>query len=170
MLLLASVLLLASPEAERLLLGPSPFFRREGLEQAVRANDWALVEKAARSKHWDARRLAAEALGAKVPPELLKDPVAVVREAAVRALDTKAPLDLVLPLLRDKDDAVRASAAWALRGRRASRQLRPLLRDTSPTVRYAAMAALGRTNDLLSLAKRPSLAVSVPALSSLIQP
>jgi len=168
MLWLASVLLLTgSPETERMLLGPSPFFRREGLERAVRAGDWELVARAARSIHWDARRLAAGALGPKTPPQLLKDPVSVVREAAARALDRFAPRDLLVELLKDHDDAVRAAAAWALRDRRATRELKPLLRDPSPTVRYAALAAMGRFNDLLSLSKRSRLSVSVPALAAL---
>ncbi|MCK6460775.1 MAG: hypothetical protein L6Q95_12895, partial [Planctomycetes bacterium] len=118
-----ALLLLLSPEAERLLLGESPFFRQEGMERAVAEGDVELLLRAARSPLWDARRLAAEALGPRTPPGLLKDPVAVVREAAVRALGTAAPEEALLLLLADKDDAVRAEAAWAMRDGPSKRAL-----------------------------------------------
>ncbi len=150
-----------------MLLGPSPFFRREGAERALREGDMELLQKAARGKYWDARRAAAEALGRKAPAELLKDPVASVREAAVRALDLDAPTEPLILLLKDPDDAVRASAAWALRGRRAGKHLRRLLRDPSPTVRFAVLAATGDRSQLIALSKRPQLEVAVPALAAL---
>ena len=59
MTLLLSLLLLASPESERMLLGPSPFFRHEGMVRAVREGDRDLLERAARSARWDSRRMAA---------------------------------------------------------------------------------------------------------------
>jgi len=162
-----SLLLLLTPETERLLLGPSPFFRHEGAQRALRDGDIALLHKAARSNFWDARRLAATALGKKAPVAMLEDPVAVVREAALRALGTDAPADAVVRLLKDSDDAVRAAAAWALVGRAASRDLRPLLRDPSPTVRIAALAAMGRVSELRVLSTKPSLGVAVAALHAL---
>ncbi|MHC5044794.1 MAG: HEAT repeat domain-containing protein, partial [Planctomycetota bacterium] len=127
------ILLLLSPETERLLLGPSPFFRAEGMERALREGDNELLLRASKSPHWDARRLAAIALGKHTPPRLLRDPVAVVREAAVRALDRRAPAADVIVLLKDEDDAVRAAAAWALRGTETKRPLQALLRDPAPS-------------------------------------
>ncbi|MHC4930733.1 MAG: HEAT repeat domain-containing protein [Planctomycetota bacterium] len=167
MVILTGLLLLLAPETERMLLGPSPFFRQEGMERARREQDFELLKMAARSTVWDARRLAAEALGARTPHELLKDPVVVVREAALRALADQAPTELVVPLLRDPDDAVRAAAAWAMVGRRTRKGLAPLLRDSSPTVRVAAMAALGHHSALLSLAKKRDPGVAGPALYAL---
>jgi HEAT repeat protein len=163
----AALLLLLSPETERMLLGPSPFFRREGIERALRLGETELIVRAARSRHWDARRVAAAAMGPEAPLELLKDPVAVVREAAARALDTHAPPEALIPLLKDPDDAVRAAAAWALRGRREKRHVKPLLQDESPGVRLVALAALGRNGDLIAMSKRDSLAEAVPALALL---
>ena len=93
------------------------------MERAVAEGDLDLLRRAARSPLWDVRRLAAVGLGPRTPPELLKDPVAVVREAAVRALGTKAPEEALLALLADKDDAVRAEAAWALRNASSKRAL-----------------------------------------------
>lgn len=167
MWLLAGVLLLASPGAERMLLGPSPFFRHEGMVRAVREHDIALLHEAAESKYWDARRLAAEALGPMTPEALLKDPVAVVREAAVRALDVKASEADLLRLLADKDDAVRAAAAWALRERTNKAPVRALLRDPSPAVRVAALASVGRFATLRRMAGDKDLAEAVPALRML---
>jgi HEAT repeat protein len=167
MWLLVGALLLASPGAERMLLGPSPFFRHEGMVRARREHDVALLHKAAESKYWDARRLAAEALGPLTPPELLKDPVAVVREAAVRALDVKAPEADLLRLLADKDDAVRAAAAWALRERTNRAPVRALLDDPSIAVRVAALASVGRLSTLRRMAADKDLAEAVPALRML---
>ena len=163
----AALLLLLSPETERMLLGPSPFFRREGVERALRLGETEILVRAAKSRHWDARRVAAGALGARAPVVLLKDPVAAVREAAARALDAAAPEPDLVVLLKDDDDAVRAAAAWALRGRHASRHLKPLLSDPSPGVRVVALAALGRKGDLLAMSRRSSLAEAVPALAVL---
>ena len=86
MVLTAAVLalLLCAPDSERMLLGPSPFFRKEAVARAVRDGDRALLVRAAHSEHWDARALAAEALGRDTPPDLLDDRVAVVRAAALR--------------------------------------------------------------------------------------
>ena len=161
------ILLLLSPETERLLLGPSPFFRAEGMERALREKDYELLLRASKSPHWDARRLAAQALGKSTPVRLLGDPVAVVREAAVRALDRRAPAEAVIALLGDGDDAVRAAAAWALRGTESKRALQPLLRDPVPSVRFAALAATGHFARLRTLAARDELAVAVPALAAL---
>jgi len=161
------ILILLSPETERLLLGPSPFFRAEGMERALRERDYELLLRASKSRHWDARRLAAIALGKNTPPRLLEDPVAAVREAAVRALDRRAPAQRVIALLKDEDDAVRAAAAWALRGTESKRPLQPLLRDPSPSVRFAALAATGNFARLRTLADRDDLAVAVPALVAL---
>jgi HEAT repeat protein len=167
MLELAFVLLLATPETERLVLGPSPFFRAEGVERARRSGDRELLERAARSNLWDARRLAAQALGHAAPAELLDDPVAVVREAAVRALGAKAPDDRLVALLEDEDDAVRAGAAWALVGRTPSRAVRALARDPSLEVRVAGLAAAGSFGKLTSLSKDKDLATAVAALHAL---
>jgi HEAT repeat protein len=164
---LFALLLILSPEAERLLLGESPFFRHEGMERAVAEGDIELLLRAARSPLWDVRRLAAEGLGPRTPPELLKDPVAVVREAAVRALGTKAPEEALLPLLQDKDDAVRAEAAWAMRDASSKRALQPLRNDPSPTVVATALAATGSFPALRSAAARDDLGVAVPALIAL---
>ncbi|MHC4137251.1 MAG: HEAT repeat domain-containing protein [Planctomycetota bacterium] len=161
------ILVLLSPETERLLLGPSPFFRAEGMERALREGDHELLLRASKSPHWDARRLAAIALGRNTPPRLLEDPVAVVREAAVRSLDRRAPAEGVIALLKDKDDAVRAAAAWALRGTDARRPLQALLRDPAPSVRFAALAATGNFARLRTLAAKDDLAVAVPALVAL---
>ena len=49
------LLLLLSPETERLLLGESPFFRHEGMERARAEGDKELLRKAAMSTQWDAR-------------------------------------------------------------------------------------------------------------------
>lgn len=166
----AALLLLlvpASPESERLLLGPGPFFRQEGMERALREGDEALLLRAAKSPQWDARRLAAIGLGPKAPPELLDDKVAVVREAAVRALDAAAPEERLLALLGDRDDSVRAAAAWALRARASKKELRALLRDPSPTVATAALAATGGFGQLRSLARSPRLDEAVPAIEAL---
>lgn len=161
------LLLLLSPESERLLLGDSPFFRHEGMERAVAEGDTDLLLRAARSPLWDVRRLAAEGLGHGTPPELLEDPVAVVREAAVRALGTKAPEQALLALLADKDDAVRAEAVWAMRDAASKRALQPLRDDRSPTVAAAALAVTGSFGVLRSAAARDDLAVAVPALFAL---
>jgi HEAT repeat protein len=161
------ILLLLSPETERLLLGPSPFFRAEGMERALREKDYELLLRASKSRHWDARRLAAIALGKNTPPRLLKDPVAVVREAAVRSLDRHAPAADVIALLQDEDDAVRAAAAWALRGTDSRRPFQPLLRDPVSSVRFAALAATGNFARLRTLAAKDDLAVAVPALAAL---
>jgi len=161
------MLVLLSPETERLLLGPSPFFRAEGMERALREKDYELLLRASKSRHWDARRLAAIALGKNTPPRLLQDPVAVVREAAVRSLDRRAPAADVIALLQDEDDAVRAAAAWALRGTDSKRPLQPLLRDPVSSVRFAALAATGRFARLRTLAGKDDLAVAVPALAAL---
>jgi HEAT repeat protein len=162
-----TLVLLLSPETERLLLGDNPFFRWEGMERARGEGDIGLLLRAARSPHWDARRCAAEGLGPKAPPDLLKDPVAAVREAAVRALDLAAPEASLAALLKDMDDAVRAEAAWALRAASSRRPLQPLVRDPSPTVRFAAMAALGDWGQLRALAAREELDLAVPALAAL---
>jgi len=167
MVWLVGLLLLGSPETERMLLGPSPFFREEGLRRAVAESDQALIEAAARSPHWDARRLAALALGSRCPRELLDDPVAVVREAAVRALDTACPPERLGELAKDEDDAVRAAVAWALRATRAHRALRELRRDPSITVQVTALAASGRFSDLKTMATRRELPLAVPALWAL---
>ncbi|MDH3592171.1 MAG: HEAT repeat domain-containing protein, partial [Planctomycetota bacterium] len=164
---LVGLLLILSPETERMLLGPSPFFRHEGMERAVAADDIALLQKAAASTRWDARRAAAIGLGVKTPVALLKDPVAAVREAAARALDVHGPEPLLLKLLADKDDAVRAAAAWALRARTNKAPLRKLWRDPSPSVRVAALAAAGGLAQLRKMASDKSLAVAVPALAML---
>jgi len=161
------LLLLLSPETERLLLGESPFFRYEGMERAVAEGDTELLLRAAHSTLWDVRRLAALGLGPRSPPELLKDPVAVVREAAVRALSTAAPEEALLVLLHDSDDAVRAEAAWAMRGASSKTPLQPLLRDPSPTVRIAAFAATGSFGRLRSAAAKDDLETAVPALIAL---
>jgi HEAT repeat protein len=161
------LLLLLSPETERLLLGDNPFFRREGMERALAEGDLELLRRAARSTHWDARWFAAEALGPRTPPELLKDPVAVVREAAIRALGIAAPEEALVALARDADDAVRAEAAWALRAASSKRPLQPLLRDPSPTVRMAALAATGTWGQLRTFAAREELDVAVPAIIAL---
>ena len=152
MTLLVAFVLLASPETERMLLGPSPFFRTEGMERAVREERTDLLLRAAESTAWDARRVAAIALGKKVPVALLRDPVAVVRAAAVTSLDTSAPVETLLSLLNDADDSIRAAAVWALRDADKASALRPLLRDPSLSVRLATMAASGRQRDLLKLA------------------
>jgi HEAT repeat protein len=159
--------LLLSPETERLLLGESPFFRYEGMERARAEGDIELLIRAARAPQWDARRWAAEGLGPRTPPELLDDPVAVVREAAVRALGTAAPEEALVKLLKDKDDAVRAEAAWAFRKASSKRALQPLLDDPSPTVRVAALAASGNAAKLRTLAAREEIEVAVPALIAL---
>ncbi|MDH3590423.1 MAG: HEAT repeat domain-containing protein [Planctomycetota bacterium] len=164
---LVIVLLLASPETERFLLGPNPFFRHDGMERAVRDKDIALLGRAAESPYWDARRVAAEGLGRQTPAALLRDPVAAVREAAIRGLGTAAPVADVVRLLEDPDDAVRAAAAWALLGRSRGAPLRALLRDPSPTVRIAALGATGSAARLRALAGRASLADAVPALYAL---
>ncbi|MGQ0614703.1 MAG: vWA domain-containing protein [Planctomycetaceae bacterium] len=164
---LLALVLLFSPEAERMLLGPSPFFRREGAERALRDGDRALLFRAAAAPAWDARLWAVEALGPGAPPLLLEDPVAAVREAAVRALDRAAPSELLHPLLADPDDAVRAAAAWALRGRAKSAALRPLLKDPWESVRMAALAASGDERALRRLAASNDPAEAVPALAAL---
>jgi len=164
---LLGLLMIASPEAERLLLGPSPFFRREGVELATREGDEALLVRAARSGPWDARRFAALALGPRTPPELLNDRVAAVREAALVALDLAAPEEVALPLLADPDDAVRAAAAWALRGRAKPSALRALAKDPWPSVRVAALAASGDAGALRVLASDADPGDAVPALAAL---
>ncbi|HEX5138518.1 MAG TPA: HEAT repeat domain-containing protein [Planctomycetota bacterium] len=164
---LVVLLLILSPEAERLLLGESPFFRHEGMERAVAEGDVDLLKRAARSPLWDVRRLAAEGLGPRTPPELLKDPVAVVREAAVRALGTGAPEETLLLLLKDKDDAVRAEAVWAMRDAPSKRAVQPLRNDPSPTVATAALAVTGSFGPLRTAAARDDLGVAVPALAAL---
>jgi len=161
------LLLLLSPETERLLLGESPFFRHEGMERAREEGDVELLLKAAGSPLWDVRRCAAEGLGPRTPPALLRDPVAVVREAAVRALGTTAPEEALVRLLEDRDDAVRAEAAWALRRASSKRALQPLLIDPSPTVRAAALAATGAWGRLRTQAARDELDLAVPALIAL---
>ncbi|MFI5402488.1 MAG: HEAT repeat domain-containing protein, partial [Planctomycetota bacterium] len=161
------LVLLLSPETERLLLGESPFFRHEGMERARGEGDFDLLLKAARSPLWDVRRCAAEGLGPRTPPELLKDPVAVVREAAVRALGPAAPEHALLLLLSDKDDAVRAEAVWALHAASSKKGIQSLLTDPSPTVRIAAIAATGASGRLRVLAAREELEASVPALIAL---
>jgi hypothetical protein len=161
------LLLQASPESERLLLGKGPFFRQEGMERAVREGDTELLHRAAKSAHWDARRLAAIGLGPQAPPELLDDKVAVVREAAVRALDLAAPEARLLALLDDPDDAVRAAAAWALRARSSKAEVRALLRDPSPAVVTAALAASGGLGQLRTLARSQRLDEAVPAIEAL---
>ncbi len=155
---------LGSPETERMLLGPSPFFRSEGMERAVRERDWGLLQQAARSTAWDARRLAARGLGPRTPPELLQDPVAQVREAALLGLDLLAPEALVRPLLTDGDDAVRAAAAWALRGRGESAALRALQNDPAPMVAATALAAGGQFARLRTLAGAREIEVALPAI------
>ncbi len=162
LLLLLSAL--ASPETERMLLGPSPFLRNEGMERAVREQDWGLLARAAGSTAWDARRLAALGLGPRTPPELLKDPVASVREAALLGLDLLAPEQMVLPLLLDEDDAVRTAAAWALRGRGDGAALRALHGDATPMVAATALAASGQFARLRTLAAARELDVALPAL------
>ncbi|MEM8883896.1 MAG: hypothetical protein AAGD14_07505, partial [Planctomycetota bacterium] len=167
MTLLCFLLLLASPENERLLLGKSPFFRIEGMERARRAGDVALLQRAARSNHWDARRAAALALGSGTPVALLKDPVAVVRAAAIEALDTTAPEDALWLRTRDPDSAVRAAAAWALRDASRKSNLKRLLDDPVLDVRLAAMAAMGRRRELLRLARDKDLGTALGALAAL---
>ena len=164
---LCALLLLCSPESERLLLGPSPFFRYDGMERARREKDWDLLVRAAKSPKWDARRWAVIALGSRAPEALAKDPVAVVRAAAIAALDTDLPESLLLEALRDDDDAVRAAAAWALRKSPVASKLKPLLKDPAPSVRLAAMGAAHRRQDLLRLVKGKDLALAVGALGVL---
>ncbi len=162
-----ALLLLLSPETERLLLGESPFFRHEGMERAKAEGDVELLLRAARSPLWDVRRCAAEGLGPRTPADLLRDPVPVVREAAVRALGTAAPEEALVRLLEDRDDAVRAEAAWALRRASSKRALQPLLIDPSPTVRAAALGATGAWGRLRTQAARDELELAVPALIAL---
>jgi HEAT repeat protein len=161
------LVLLLSPETERLLLGESPFFRHEGMERARAEGDTELLLNAARSPLWDVRRCAAEGLGPRTPPELLKDPVAVVREAAARALGTAAPEEALLSLLNDRDDAVRAEALWALRASPSKRAVQSLLDDPSPTVRTAALAVTGAWGRLRTQAARDELELAIPALIAL---
>jgi HEAT repeat protein len=153
MQVLCALLLFLSPETERLLLGPSPFFRYEGMERARRAGDVALLAHAAQSPQWDTRRLAAIALGPRCPETLVDDPVAVVRAAAIESLDLAIPRDVLLKHVKDTDDAVRAAAVWALRASNVQSRLRPLLKDPAPSVRLAAMGAMNRRSELLRLAK-----------------
>ncbi|MCZ6788277.1 MAG: HEAT repeat domain-containing protein [Planctomycetota bacterium] len=163
----ALVLLLFAPDSERMLLGQSPFFRKEAVERAVRDGDRGLLVRAAHSEHWDARALAAEALGHDTPPDLLDDRVAVVRAAALRALGTRAPKSKAIALLTDPDDAVREAAAWALLGRRAGHHLGKLRKDDAVSVRMAVLAAVGDFPRLKRLATRRDPAVAVPALIAL---
>jgi len=165
--LICALLLFASPETERLLLGPSPFFRAEGMERARAAGDAKLLEKAAASKHWDARRLAAIALGPRTPKSLLDDPVATVRAAAIAALDTHAPEEKLLALAGDEDDAVRAAAVWALRDASVKSKLRDALDDPFVSVRVAALATTGRRRTLLRLARGDDAGEAVAALAAL---
>ncbi|MHC4449430.1 MAG: HEAT repeat domain-containing protein [Planctomycetota bacterium] len=167
MTVLCALLLLCSPETERLLLGPSPFFRHDGMERALREGDLALLGRAAASPHWDARRLAAQALGARAPASLLRDPVAVVRAAAVAALDSRADASQLLALLADPDDAVRAHVVWALRDAQVGSKLRGALKDPFVSVRVNAMAATGRHRELLRMARRDDLGLAVAALAAL---
>jgi len=157
----------ADAETERLLLGPNPFFRREGMERAVRARDEALLLRAAGSPHWDARVFAATGLGAATPLALLDDPVAAVREAAVKALDLAAPLPHLAKLASDPDDSVRAAAAWALRGAKRPSLLAPLARDPWPSVRAAACAARGDFSRLREAADGGDLGEAVVALAAI---
>lgn len=165
--LLGGALALLDPGTERLLLGESPFFRREGIERALREGDEALILRAAESSYWDARRLAALALGPRTPPALLGDPVAAVREAAVRGLDLLAPPEKLIPLLKDRDDAVRAAAAWALRSAQASDALRALAKDPAISVRVAALAARREFARLRVMSDGPPLGDAVCALAAL---
>jgi len=167
MLYLCALLLFCSPESERLLLGPSPFFRYEGMERARRDQEWELLGRAAKSTKWDARRLAVLALGPRAPESLVNDPVAVVRAAAIAALDVELPEAVLLAKLDDPDDSVRAAAAWALRKSPVATKLRPLFKDPSPSVRLAALGAAGRRSDLLRLANGKDLALAVGALGVL---
>ncbi|MHC4939446.1 MAG: HEAT repeat domain-containing protein [Planctomycetota bacterium] len=164
---LCALLLLCSPETERLLLGPSPFFRHDGVERALRERDVALLARAAASSHWDARMLAARALGAQTPTELLKDPVAVVRAAAIAALDTAAEQERLLELLSDPDDAVRAQAVWALREAPVKSKLRAALKDPFVSVRMNALATTGRRRELLKMARGDELGMAIAALAAL---
>ncbi len=153
-----------APDAERMLLGASPFFRHEGMERAQADQDWELLRRAAAKGPWDARRLAAIGLGPRTPHALLRDPVASVRLAAVEALDNGAPEFELRRLASDKDDAVRAAVAWALRTTRQRTGLRALSRDPSPAVRRAASAALGDFTRLRRDAQSEDPGVAVPAL------
>jgi len=167
MLLLCGLLLFCAPETERLLLGPSPFFRYEGMERARRDNDLALLGRAAQSTRWDVRWLAALALGPRTPESLADDPVAVVRAAAIASLDVALSDDVLIKRLSDSDDAVRAAAAWALRASRVSSRLKPLYRDRFASVRLAALGAGHRRNDLMRLATGGDLGLAVGALGVL---
>jgi len=165
--LVCALLLLCSPETERLLLGPSPFFRYEGMERARRDNDLEILGRAAQSGQWDARWLAALALGPRTPESLVGDPVAVVRAAAIRSLDVALPDSVLIAKLTDPDDAVRAAAAWALRASRVNSRLKPLFTDRFASVRLAALGAAQRRNDLLRLAGGDDLGMAVGALGVL---
>ncbi len=162
------ILLAGTPDTEQLLLGTSPFFRAEAADAALRAGDFDLLARAAVCEKWDARRLAAERLGGKTPAALLKDPIAVVREAALRALGDRAPLQARMKLLGDADDAVRTAAAWSLMGeRKAAKRLRVLRKDKAVMVRMAAFAALSDWAELRKLAERRDPSDAVPALIAL---
>jgi len=167
--LLCALLLFCSPETERLLLGPSPFFRYEGMERARREGDLELLGRAAQSGQWDARWLAALALGPRTPESLVNDPVAVVRAAAIRSLDVTLPESVLIAKLKDPDDSVRAAAVWALRTSSVASKIKPLLKDPSVSVRLAAMGASGRRRDLLRLAHGNDLGLAVGALGVLGQ-
>ena len=121
-----ALLLLLSPETERLLMGPSPFFRFEGMQRALCEGDLELLGRATQSAQWDVRLLAARALGPRTPVQLVDDRVAVVRAAAIEALGVTVPEKKLIERLGDDDDAVRAAAAWALRFTQSPSRLRPL--------------------------------------------
>jgi len=164
---LCALLLLLSPETERLLLGPTPFLRYEGMERALREGDLALLGRASQSPEWDARLWSVLALGPRTPLSMVDDPVAVVRAAAIEALDVSVPESKLFERLGDKDDAVRAAAAWALRHTLSPTKLRPLLKDDAVSVRLAAMVAAKRHRELVRLATGKDFGLAVGALGAL---
>ena len=162
-----ALLLLLSPETERLLMGPSPFFRFEGMQRALREGDLELLGRATQSGHWDVRLLAARALGPRTPIQLVDDPVAVVRAAAIEALGVTVPEKKLIERLGDDDDAVRAAAAWALRFTQSPSRLRPLLKDDAVSVRFAALVATKRHRELVRIAGGKEFGLAIAALGAL---
>lgn len=150
-----------------MLLGPSPFFRREGMERARAEGRIDLLERGAAAPQWDARVWSALGLGTSAPASLLQDPVPAVREAALRALDRSAPESRVLELLKDPDDAVRCAAVWALRDSKRPSPIQPLTKDPFVSVRFAALAVRGEFARLRESAERENVGEGVVALAAL---